>query len=171
MTQRGIFQKFMQVLRRRFRASYPFVQPLKQSLDLSIPKSSSFYLGVSPKYNRHVVVNFQHSPKPWEVGQFTVNVHISQELRLTENYTPQDGDWEAFRDGYHRLYVAGRGKWWCLKPPESSEPSESSRYTEHWRPPSYDSEEVTIQAVLDDVCCTLDEEVFERGGFINKVGA
>jgi hypothetical protein len=63
--EKGMFVKFMSAFKKHIKTQYPFVKQLEKSLDVSIPKSSSFYLGISPRYNKHVILKFLHLSKPW----------------------------------------------------------------------------------------------------------
>jgi len=71
------FQKLMKQLLRELSSKYTFVRPLESALPPFLPKASSFYLGQSPKYGKHVFVNLQHSSKPGKAGTFTMSMWSS----------------------------------------------------------------------------------------------
>ena len=169
MAEKGMFVKFMSAIKKHFKQKYPFVRPMEQSFNASMPKSCTFYLGVSPKYQKHVILNFSHSPKPWSVGEFTVDVHISTEYKVTDNWDAPLNQYESFADGLFNIpneKVADshivKTKVWCLKPTSSV----SGNYTEYWRPTSYDNEESVINDVIVDVCAMLEQVLFRKAGFI-----
>lgn len=164
MAEKGMFVKFMSALKKHFKSHYPFVKQLERSLDVSIPKSSSFYLGVSPKYHKHVVINFLHESKPWRVGQFSIYIHISTQYQLAEDFSPRTEKFESFGDGlyYAPPLLIGMGKYWCLSPTTHSDDG----YTIYWKPTSYDSEEVVIKEAIADVCILLDQ-LFIKAGFMS----
>jgi hypothetical protein len=162
--EKGMFVKFMSAFKKHLKLQYPFVKQLEKSLDVSIPKSSSFYLGLSPRYNKHVIINFLHESKPWRIGQFSIYIHISTQYQLTENFSPWSENFESFCDGlyYAPPLLIGKGKYWCLKPTTRSDDG----YTIYWKPSSYDSDEVVIKEAIADVCVLL-EQLFNKAGFMN----
>ena len=167
MAQRGVFQLFIPVLWKHFKKTYPFISRFGKSFCVAIPKSSSFYLGVSPNYNKHVIINFQHSPKPWGVGEFTVNVHISTELSVTENWTASSENYEQFNDGYYRLAsVTGhQDRWWCLR---AADPIYKPRNVlrPYWEPSSYESQDVVFNEAIEDISRFLEDTLFKKAGYL-----
>ncbi|WP_137940444.1 hypothetical protein [Chitinivorax sp. B] len=69
MSGNKVFTRFMSGAWKVFKEKYSFMEKLKEPFCAAVPKSSSFYLGISPKYKKHVFVNFQASNKPWRVGE------------------------------------------------------------------------------------------------------
>lgn len=180
MPSPSIYQKFLRSAWARIRHDYPFVTRFRESFCVAIPKSSSFLLGRSPKNGKFIVLNFQHHPKAWGTGQFTVNVHISTELVPTKRLAATSGYQDA-EDGYYRLApeCVGYDKWWCLIDRDRSEdddmsefdsafdPTEADRefFENKWRPTAFDSEEVVIQQAVTDVLAMVDLGVVQRFGF------
>src|SRR4051812_42687085 len=97
MAEKGVFVTFVRALKKDFIRRYPFMKQMETSLDPAIPKSSSLYLGISPRFNKHVVVNFFHMNKSRRVGEFNIRVHISTEYEVTKN-------WDAPSDGFLSFY-------------------------------------------------------------------
>lgn len=163
MAEKGMFVKFMSAFKKHIKTHYPFVKQLEKSLDASIPKNSSFYLGVSPNYNKHVIINFLHESKPWRVGQFSVYVHISNEYKLVDSFDPRYEEFDRFGDGLFNISIAftGRNRTWCLNPTDRTD---DNLWT-YWQPTSYDSDEVVIKEAIADVCVLL-EKLFVKGGFM-----
>jgi len=163
MAEKGIFVKFLSVLKKHFKAHYPFVKQLEKSLDASIPKSSSFYLGVSPKYNKHVIIKFLHENKPWRIGQVTISIHISTDFEKPSFLDVPDKEFEMFNNGRFSLPIGltGKNKYWCLKPTTRIDDD----YTIYWKPTSYESDEIVINEAIADVCALL-EQLFIKAGFM-----
>jgi len=171
-----MFVKFMSALKKHFKQKYPFVKQMDQSFDVSMPKSCTFYLGVSPIYQKHVILKFYHSPKPWRVGEVAVFVHISTDYAVAKNWDGRSEDFELFNDGYYNIPMIKtanshilRTKYWCLKPVSTSgiTDSDSDEYREFWRPTSYDSDETVINETIADVCAMLEDCLFRKAGFID----
>jgi hypothetical protein len=163
MSEKSIFIKFLGEISRYFRNKYPFATKLPGPIDVALPKSSSFYLGVSPRFNKHVVINFMHLNKPWRIGQFTIVAHISSEYKSAEQWDVPREKFETFEDGLYNLAVVflGVNKYWCLRPTSR----ESDEYTEYWKPTSYDNDESVIRECVADVCNLL-ENLFWKGGYL-----
>jgi hypothetical protein len=175
MAEKGMFVKFMSALKKHFKQKYPFVKQMDQSFDVSMPKSCTFYLGVSPIYQKHVILSFSHSTKPWRVGEVGVSVHISTDYAIAKNWNGRLEDFELFNDGLYtipKVQTANshilRIKYWCLKPTSTSRitDSVSDDYTEYWRPSSYDDDEIVINETIADVCAMLEQSLFRKAGFI-----
>ncbi len=163
MAEKGIFTKFVSAFWKTTKSKYPFVQRMDESFAHGIPKSSSFYLGISPIYKKHVIINFQHSNKPWEIGLFTINLHISTQFEVTSHFNLGRDEYINFQDGLYRLPLAvGDGKWWQLKPLDNE-----AIFGVHWKPSTYTSEDIVIQEAVKDVCLFLEESLFRKAGFIS----
>lgn len=167
MAVKSTFAKFMSVLKKHLKTEYPFAMQSYEPIDAALPKSSSFYLGVSPIYGKHVVLNFFSYNKPWTVGQFTITVHISTEYLATKNWDALSKQYDSFSDGYYSLPIVstGKDKVWCLQP----NAKEGDKYTDYWSPDSYESEEAVMQQAVVDVCQML-EKLFRKAGFIDGSG-
>ena len=148
MARASVFRDFMTVLRTKWRAELPFVRPIDQPLE-ALPKASTFIAGVAQPSGLLVFLNFQHSDKAWEVGQFTVNVVLAQTERSARGWgvaeVPAAG--RPFGEGSYRIgwIVGNADKWWHLKkdrPPE---------FTQAWRPTSYDDPDAVLREAADDV--------------------
>jgi hypothetical protein len=165
---KGPFQLFIPVLWAHLRSTYPFVSRPRTSLCEAIPKSSSFYCGISPRFGKHTLIQLQHSPKPWSVGEFCLNVHLSTELAPTKNWLGAPDSYALFEDGYYRLSTVVQGKdiWWCLAPKRDEYSMRSgSRTTAYWEPSSYDDQAVAFAEAAVAVGNYLEEHVFSHGGF------
>lgn len=168
MANKSIFNQFLSAVWKHFKLKYPFIKRLEKPYCCpGIPRSSSFYVGISSRFGKHVVVNFQHSPKPWQIGEFTINIDISERYEASENndYGSSDG-YGSFSEGFYRLAstLFNKDKWWCLKPTSLARDNDLITY---WRPSSYDSDETVINEAVADVCNLLEEHVFRKGGFMN----
>jgi len=183
MAKTSIFQKFVRTFWKDAKIRYPYITRFETPFCVAIPKSSSFIVGKSPRFHTHVVIDFQHSPKPWATGQFTINAHISEKFEPLERfYGDNSEDYEEGRDGYYRLATAtgSKDRWWCLVE-DKPDPllveafglesvnlvgcASSSRSAGNWYPSSYDDEATVIHEAIDDVCRFLEKSLLERYGF------
>jgi hypothetical protein len=152
---KGVFQVFINEIRKSWRLRLPMICDVDETFCAAMPKSSTFYAGSENKLDKHLFINFQHSQKPWAVGEFTVNVIFSS-IRgmpntwiLRKNEEVQQG-----AEGFCRLgtLVHGKDKWWRLK----SITNISARPNLRWCPTSYEDEgQVIIEAVesvTSDIC-------------------
>ncbi len=163
MAEKGIFTKFVPAFWKEAKSKYPFIQKMDKSFAPAYPKSSSFYLGISPSFGKHVILNFQHSNKPWSVGLFTINVHISEKFEITSQFNLGQDEYKNFDDGTYRLPVAvDEDKWWSLKKLDRE-----VIFGKQWNASSYDSDEIVIQEAVKDVCLFLEESLFRKAGFIS----
>lgn len=170
MAEKGIYAKFIAALRKDIVKRYPFVRQVEQAFDLSMPKSSTFYLGLSPRQGKHVIVVIYHDNKPWNVGMLDIMVHISADYAVTKNWDARMEGYETFEDGFYGMPTSAGGtepgyfnhKYWLLKPLDK----ESDRLAYYWRPSSYDSDEQVIREAMADVYAELEEQVFRRGGYL-----
>src|SRR5688500_9748937 len=117
MAKRSVFRDFIATLRKRWRDELPYIRPVEAALGPAIPNASTFYAGFSPRLGMHVFVNFQHSSKAWQVGQFTINIILSKREGSPEGwggpFAPHDG--MSFTEGSYRISgVLGhlKDKWW-----------------------------------------------------------
>jgi hypothetical protein len=137
-------------------------------------------VGRSPANGKHFILDFQHNPKSWAAGQFTINVHISTEFKPTANFTALTG-YENAEDGFYRLGAncLGYDKWWCLRDRDRSiddvmastlasfDPAaeDLSFFKGKWRPTSFTDDSKVIEEAIDDVISVLNEHVFHRFSF------
>jgi len=158
MAKRSVFHDFIAVLRTDWQTTFTWVRPLEASFAPLMPKASTFYAGLARRADTHVFLNFQHSSKAWQVGQFTINVIISRRMGPPLAWATRfASDLESLDEGSYRIghVNGGRDKWWRLKNddlpsffgPEDGMPTV---VFEGWRPGSYaDSEAVLVEAVAD----------------------
>jgi hypothetical protein len=162
MAKRSVFRDFIAALRKRWREELPQVQPIEKTLAPAMPKASSFYAGLSPQLGMHVFVNFQHSSKSWQVGQFTINMILSKREDAPETwggpFAPDDG--VLFTEGSYRISsVLGRhkDKWWHLNQ------DDPPVITEAWRPTSYDDYETVLTEAAVEVTRDVREALAKLG--------
>jgi hypothetical protein len=161
------FQRLVKHLLRELKAEYPHVRSLESALAPSIPKASTFYFGESPTFAKHVFVNLQHSPKPWEAGAFTVNVLFTTEYGVPRQWHRSEEEFERFDEGRYRLAsVTGpRDVWWCLLPRKNGEPWQSDKYIEYWVPSDFADDPLVVSECSDSVRRFLRDRLLVRGGF------
>ena len=154
----GRFPRFVRLLRKRWREELPQLEPIDFSAS-SLPKSSTFVWRTGWK-DRRLLVNLQPSSKAWEVGQFTVNLLVSESDGPPTPIEPpgrrfDHGDVGRYRIG--RLTDAHKDKWWCLEPePEwtvklTGRLDAGSRLFARFRPASYEDEAKVFDEVADDL--------------------
>lgn len=121
MAKSSVFRDFITALRQDWRTSLPAATPIPAARGaadgMTVPRASTFHLGVSEKLGMHVFVYFQHSPKAWETGVFTANVILSKREDapvVLMQYGPADDGTTG--EGCYRLgpFLGGRDKWWLL---------------------------------------------------------
>ena len=167
MAERSAFRDFIRELKKDWRVTFPSVRPLEERLSPSMPKASTFYAGIARPLGMHIFLNFQHSSKPWEVGEFTINVIPSKRKGPPEGFgwlrAPKGAE---LYEGSHRIgrLVGGTDKWWHLK-----------RYrrpigTEVWRPSSYDDYDAVLREAVADVTHDVGA-VLRRLGFAEEAGS
>ena len=166
---KSVFQQFINALDKHVKVAYPFAQRLEKAFDVSISKASSFYLGISPTFGKHVIVTFQHSPKPWQVGEFAINVHISKDYApASENWMRWQDRYASFEDGFYRL-ARGAGLpdlWWCLCPATGDAPRDTSNGG-YWEPNSYEDQEAVIRQAVLEVCGFIEVHLLRKAGYLN----
>jgi len=151
ISKRSAFRAFIAALKKQWRLTFPFVHRLTEPTG-GLPMASTFYAGAAKPSGWHVFLWFQHSDKPWRVGQFTINVILSADqcspLRgrdpPTEGLAAQSGE-GSYRIGH---VLIGKDKWWYLKdyPPDPLAP----RLKAEWRPTTYaDFDRLIREAVAD----------------------
>jgi hypothetical protein len=165
MAERNPFPDFIRKLKEDWRVTFPLVRPLEERLSPSMPKASTFYAGIPRPLGMHIFVNFQHSSKAWEVGEFTINVILSNRKGPPEGFgwlrAPEGAD---LYEGSHRIgrLVGGKDKWWHLKryrrPPIG---------IEVWRPSSYDDYDAVLHEAIADVTRDL-SAVLRKLGFFEQ---
>ncbi|WP_162042537.1 hypothetical protein [Undibacterium sp. YM2] len=167
MAEKKIYAKFIAAFWKSAKERYPSIKRLDKPFCSAIPKSSSFYLGLHPNLGKHILIVFQASNKSWQVGEFAINIHISEKFEPTSNFHPKEGEFEQFTDGYYRFpSVIGRDKWWCLNPTSLDSPLQS--LIDYWRPGSYEVEDIIIQEAVRDVCLTLESGFLDRLGLLQQ---
>jgi hypothetical protein len=145
MTRKSIFRDFIAALRKRWKTEYPFIRSIDEARGM-LPKASTFYAGVIKDTGIHVFLNFQHSCKSWEVGQFTINVVLS-----SDEYNPKVGMATCsaldLGEGSHRIghLLGPKDKWWHLKQ------DDDGILTQTWRPSNYENADEVISEAVDDV--------------------
>lgn len=149
MVTRSAFRDFLKSLRTRWKSELSCVKPLEDSFGTMMPKASTFYAGLSSSLRMHVFISFQHSSKAWQVGQFTVNIILSNRLGLPMEhggpFAPDDG--VSFVEGSYRIgsLLGRKDKWWHLSD------NEPSMVIEAWRALSYSSRDTVIAEAIADV--------------------
>ncbi|SMC20174.1 hypothetical protein SAMN02745857_00847 [Andreprevotia lacus DSM 23236] len=164
MAQKSVFSKFIDEFKKHAKLYYPFVQPLKVAVDPSLPKNASFYLGISPVFGRHVILNFHHAQQPWRFGMFTIFAHISDEYNVAKSFDTFEEEYEQFLEGMYDLpnVALGKEKYWLLKElPDEKE----DRLTELWCAENYENEAVVLEEAVKDVSTLLERTLFLKGGF------
>lgn len=161
------FEKLTKQLLRDLSSNYAFVRPLQSAMPPFLPKASSFYLGQSPKYGKHVFVNLQHSSKSWEIGAFTINVVLTAEYGAPRLRHQSKAEFSSFEEGYYRLGTSTGPKdvWWCLLPREGEKIWHSSMHREFWVPSNFDDEATVLAECTASVRRFLEEHLFEKAGF------
>jgi hypothetical protein len=148
MAKPSVFRDFITALRKHWQTRYPSVRPLTEARG-TLPKASSFYAGVASPWGVHVYLYFQHSPKAWQVGQFTVNVVLASDEHNPSHWgsATNANDGSPFWEGPERIgYVIGkRDKWWRLK--DRQRPI----VPQTWCPSSYADPKVVIEEAVEDV--------------------
>ena len=148
MAKASVFRDFMAVLRKKWRAELPFIRPIDKPLE-ALPKASTFIAGVAQPSRLLVFLNFQHSNKAWEVGQFTINVVLARTEQSARGWgmdeVPAAG--RPFGEGTYRIgWIVGTAdKWWHLKK------DRPSGFTLAWRPTSYDDRDTVLREAAEDV--------------------
>ena len=162
----------MPVLMRRLRRDWPFLARFDTSFCVAIPKSRSLYCGVSPRFGKHVIVDFQPSTKAWAVGQFTINAHVSSELAPTGNWLAHSNQYAEFADGFYRLpaCVEERDRWWCLCPDGGNAWTgrrSDDRSSHYWEPDTYAAPQQVFAQAADDVARYLEVHLLRKAGFVD----
>lgn len=172
MAKRSVFHDFIAALRKDWRLRFPAIQPVKKALGamngMSVPKASTFYVGMSPALGMHVFVNFQHSPKAWEVGQFTVNIILSKHEDAPEVWFKLSPDnAQSFDEGSYRIgsLLGRKDKWWHLKC------SSPAVLTETWMPVSYGDEAAVLAEAVADVTSDVSAVLSKLGVNIARSAA
>ena len=145
MAEKSVFREFIAALKKRWKEEVPFIRPVSETLG-QLPKASTFYAGTSSRSGQHVYLYFQHSSKPWQVGQFTINVVLATHA---SNPVMAIGDRsvEKLQDAYRRIghLIGTKDKWWHLK--ADNDPV----LAQAWRPSSYDNLDAVLSEAVDDV--------------------
>jgi hypothetical protein len=165
MAERSAFRDFIRKLKEDWRVTFPLVRPLDERLSPSMPKASTFYAGIARPLRMHTFLNFQHSSKAWEVGEFTINVILSNHKGPPEGFgwlrAPEGAE---LYEGSHRIgrLVGGKDKWWHLKryrrPPIG---------IEAWRPSTYDDYDAVLREAVADVTRDVGA-VLRKLGFLEE---
>jgi hypothetical protein len=162
MAKQSVFRDFMRALKQRWLDELPSVHPLEESFSSYMPKASTFYAGFTESLGMHVFVRFQHSPKAWEAGRFTIDLILSRRKgppdRCGGACTPH-GD-ASFEEGSHRigpLLGYRKDKWWHLKE------DEPPILTQAWRPSSYEDYDAVLSEAVADVSRDVREALTKLG--------
>jgi len=144
------FQALVKGLRTEWRVRFPWMTPVVTGYGPALPKASTLYAGNQNRFGRHVLVNMQHSPKSWAIGDSTVNLVFSTTLGPPSRWG-LDFELGEEPEGFYRLgtIVHGRDKWWCLRPSESI-------YEMVWRPTSYDRSDQVVREAIDDISADME---------------
>jgi hypothetical protein len=147
--KRSAFRDLISAVRKHWRTALPSVRQVDEPLDALMSKASTFYAGWSPKLGLNVFINFQHSTKAWQVGQFTINLVLSQTMGAPKHQggpvVPENES--GFTEGLYRIgsILGGKDKWWHLKD------DETNLVTLAWRPKSYAAYEAILAEAVADV--------------------
>lgn len=165
---KGTFPKFVKFFASHMRQRYPFIEPLDRALGGRLPKASTFYVQRPSEGKKCVFLNLQPSQKAWEVGQFTVNVQVSDKAESVPHSRLSLAEFQALENGQYRLnsVAAGRDKWWCLLPPGRG--VRTSEGLEYWRAPRYDNDDVVFHQAFEDVRTDLETHLFGVIGLTNR---
>ena len=149
---KGTFATFVRQVEREWRVGLPTLRKIEQSYGPSLRKSSTFYAGSSNRLGKHLFIAFQHNSMPWAVGEFTVNVIVSNRLGAPSLLGP-GLDLAGGAEGNYRLgqELHGKDKWWCLLPTDNV-------HGLVWKARSYEDQAAVFQAALADV--TADVRAF-----------
>lgn len=149
MAKSSLYREFIATLRVHWREAMPGIHAVVVSPGPSMPKASTFYAGMTQESGMYVFINFQHSTKAWEVGQFTVNFILSRHAdappRTGPHFAPRSG--EPFTEGSYRIgwLVGDKDKWWHLR---NDAPS---LVTKPWRATKYDDPATVFAEAVADV--------------------
>lgn len=150
ITKRSVFRDFIATLRTHWRLALPEMRPVGESIVPMMPKASTFYAGIADSLGMHVYVNFQHSSKAWQVGNFTINIFLSKREGAPEGYGGPfpPGDGVSFTEGSYRIgpLLGGKDKWWQLKVDSGHVGMEH-----WWRASSYDDQDMVLSEAVRDV--------------------
>ena len=157
---KSIFQDFVKTLGKDWKARFPWIRPAPVAYNPAMPKASTFYVGTSNRFNRHLFLNIQYSSKPWAVGEFTVNALFSSQMGAPSRWTATD--LEPDPEGWHRLgmLLQRKDKWWCLRPT-------GGHYGVTWRPVSYGDPKEVVREAVEDVShdvAQFFEKIEQRAG-------
>jgi hypothetical protein len=148
MAKRSLFRDFITALRSQWHTAYPFIRPLQEARG-GMAKASTFYAGVAQPPGLHVFLNFQHSSKPWQVGQFTISIVLAKDPRNPRSwgFAEEGEDGRRFGEGPHRIGLlrGKKDKWWHLKD------DDPPIVTRAWRPSSYADPDVVVREAVEDV--------------------
>lgn len=153
---KSIFVEFVKELAADWAQRWPAIVRVKESYGPALPKASTFYAGSENALSRHVFLRFQHNPKSWNVGTFTVNVILSERRGMPSRWAlPKYADLDRGVVGSYRLgsILYGADKWWCLLPNDWP-------FGMAWKPSSYDDAARLRREAIIDV--TEDVERFLR---------
>ena len=151
--QRGLFPALVRALKKQWKQTFPFVRPLKEPAgQLQIPKASSFYAGTARPSGWHVFLWFQHSPKPWQVGQFTLNVILCADPDAPNGKPfPDKDEFVRQSEGSYRIgfLLGNTDKWWHLKDDNGTE--FGPRVITEWQPTTYADFDIVLRETVADV--------------------
>lgn len=170
MAKRSVYRDFLCVLKEQWRTAIPTIRPLEGSFGRSLPRASTFYVGVAKPSGLHVFLNFQHSSYASQAGQFTLNVVLSREEAPPGvqggPFPPDDG--VSLGEGSYRVgrLLGGRkDKWWHLR--DDRPPI----VTEAWRPTSYAETDGVLREAVADVSRDVRAVLQKVGVAFTEVGS
>lgn len=157
---KGTFPRFVKIFFSHMEERYPFIEPLDRPLGGRLPKSSTFYIQRPSEGKKCVLVNLQPSQKAWELGQFTVNVQISDVVECVPHLRHRLAEFRALENGQYRLnsVAEGRDKWWCLLPPVKGQSTD--QWLEYWRPSGYGDQDTVFVQTAENVRADLEKYLF-----------
>jgi hypothetical protein len=141
----SLFTPFVRALRQHWKTRLPTLQELDRDLGPALPKDTSFLAG--PTFTGLTLyINLQPSSKPWQVGEFTVNLLLAGPEGSFPDTSAQVRDFKYPPAGVYRIGIVlyRKDKWWHLAETDGS-PLRLS-----WRATSYgDLDSVREEAVED----------------------
>ena len=91
-------------------------EKITDEIGINASKKSTLYLGHSLKYDKHVFIDFQKTPKSLECDRFTVNISVSNKYNLNDVDYGFDLEGDKLIEGIYRLgHMEGiQDFWWSL---------------------------------------------------------
>jgi hypothetical protein len=141
-----VFPRFVNHLADMWRTTLPGVIRLEVPMGPLMPKASTFYAGTGNPFEVHVFLNLQQNSKSWNIGQFTLNVLLSEGFGPPKQRLSQTAEFQNGREGTYRAgsVLYAYDKWWCLLPADEDR-------RRRWRPTIFDDEAVVFREVTADL--------------------